>query len=338
MRKRKWMLVLTLVLGLLIGGAAGFVAQAKFKSKPQAREPVSTAPSRPAARTYVQPSPADAERIRAVVTYLSSNIGIRQQGKAGEKQAGSYLLTELEKMGYKVGMEQFPLTNGAASQNLVTSDPGRSDKYTIFICAHMDTRYNSPGANGDASGCAALLEVARTIKGTDHYPEIRFLVFGAGQENSSGEARMGARYYLGTQPPAERAKILGVIALDMTGVGPETDMRDWGPRSLSLAQNLVAYSQAKGVTAARLQGNKSDHEPFGEAGIPAVWIERMQPGGQPDPKANSSSDTADHIFVNLVAETTNLVRDYLMSLDQKACETMSKTAAASSAAPAQEDQ
>lgn len=331
MRRKKWMLALTLAAGLLVGGAAGFIAQARYRpAAKEAKAPAakSTAPGKAPAKSYVQPKPADSERIRAAIAYLSNNIGVRAQGKAGEKQASSYLLTELEKMGYGVGMEQFQLAGGLISQNLVTADSGTSDKYTIFVCAHMDTRPNSPGANGNASGCSALLEVARTVKDTKHFPEIRFLLFGAGQENSSGAFANGAAYYLGTQPAAERAKIIGVLSLDTIGVGPETCFRDWGSRSPSLATTLVSYAQAKGFNAARLQGSKSDHRPFGESGIPAVWVERMQPGGQPDPKANLSSDTADHVFPNLIAETVNLVRDYLLSLDETACKTMAASATA----------
>ena len=225
-------------------------------------------------------------------------------------------------MGYKVGMEQFQLPSGLSSQNLVTADPGQTDKYTFFICAHIDTRSGSPGANDDASGCASVLEVARTIKGTKHYPEVRFLLFGAEQDNSSGSGRFGSRAYLATQPASERAKIIGVLSLDTIGVGSENTFRNWGPRSPGLADKLVTFTQGKGLVSSRLEGDKSDHQPFGDDGIPAVWLERMLPGGQADTKVNTSEDTMDHVYVNLVAESANLTRDYLLSLDQQASKLM----------------
>ncbi|MHB8894020.1 MAG: M28 family peptidase [Candidatus Geothermincolia bacterium] len=336
-RRRKIWLVLTLVVGLAIGGAAGYFAQARFKSpkKTTAKSGAeTTAPSSTPSTTNAQPAPADIERIRQVMAFLSTNIGARPAGKAGEKQAGSYLATELEKLGYKVGMEQFPMPNGLTSQNLVTADPGQSSLYTFFIVAHMDSRSGSPGANDNASGCAALLEVARTIKGTKHYPEIRFLVFGAEEENSSGSARVGSTYYLGTQPQPERTKIVGVLSMDTIAVGPELTYKDWGPASPPLADALAGYSQGKGLQATRLKGQESDHEPFGDAGIPGVWLERMMPGGKGDPKAHDSSDTMDHVFVNLVAESVNITRDYLMTLNASSCKSMQTAAYGVVPAPA----
>ena len=326
-RRRKLWLALTLILGLAIGVAAGYLVQAKLQPKPKVsthkvvKVTKSTSPaasSKPNAAT----TPADPEKIRQVMTFLSANIGPRPEGKAGEKQAASYLLTELEKLGYKVGMEEFVLPSGSSSQNLVTADPGQSSKYTFFVCAHIDSKSGSPGANDNASGCAALLDVARTLKGTKHYPEVRFLLFGAEENNSSGTGRFGSRHYLGTQPEVERAKVLGVLSLDTIGVGSENTFRDWGVRSPGLADALVNYTQGKGLVSKRLQGQDSDHEPFGDAGIPAVWLERMLPGSQSDTKAGTSEDTMDHVYVNLVAESVNLTRDYLLSLDAKTCKSM----------------
>jgi hypothetical protein len=337
MRRRKLWLVLTLVIGLAIGVGAGYLVRVQLNASNKAKagqavkvKTKTVTKSSTPSKTYVTASAADTARITQVVSYLSTNIGPRPAGKAGEKQAGSYLATELEKIGYKVGMDQFPLPNGATSQNLVTADPGQSSAYTFFVCAHMDTVSGSPGANDNATGCAALLEIARAIKGTKHYPEIRFLVFGAEEENSSGTARVGSTYYLGTQPQVERAKIIGVLSMDTIGVGPQITYRDWGPASPTLADILVSYTKAKGLQTARLQGQTSDHEPFGNAGIPAVWSERMTLAGKSDPEVGTSSDTPTHVFVNLVAESVNLTRDYLLSLDQTACKSM---AAAKAAAP-----
>jgi len=312
-------LILTLVLGLVIGVAGGYFAQAKLRAP---KKPVATAHKKAESRKYNAPASTDVERIRQIMSYLSSNIGPRPEGKAQEKQAASFLVTEFEKAGYKVGMDQFALSGGQTSTNLVTADPGGTSEFTFFICAHMDSKSGAPGANDNASGCAAVLELARTIKGTRHFPEVRFLIFGAEEENSAGTARHGSRYYLGTQPPVERAKILGVLSIDTIGVGPEMTFRDWGSRSAPLADALVQYTKSKGLNGTRLQGNKSDHEPFGEIGIPAVWLERMASGGKSDNSIHSSGDAMNHVFVNLVAETVDVVKDYLLGLDEAACRKM----------------
>ena len=336
-RRRKLWLVLTLILGLAIGAAAGYFAQSQLKAKPKPATKVvkvtkTSSPSTTSKQSATAVA-ADPEKIRATMTFLSANIGPRPEGKAGEKQASSYLLTELQKLGYKVGMEQFVLPSGSNSQNLVTADPGQTDKYTFFVCAHVDTVSGSPGANANASGCAAVLELARTIKGTKHYPEVRLLLFGAEENNSSGVGKFGSRHYLGTQPQAERDKVIGVLSLDTIAVGSENTFRDWGAKSPPLADALVNYTQGKGLVSKRLQGEDSDHQPFGDAGIPAVWLERMLPGSQRDTRAGDSDDTMDHVYVNLVSESVNVVRDYLLSLDAKVCKAMSDAAHAPASQP-----
>jgi len=336
-RRKKLWLALTLILGLAVGAAAGYYAQAKLKAPKKATAQTSkaarnTTPTK-AAKGYSQPLPADVEKIRQTMNFLSTNIGPRPEGKSGEKQATSYLVTEFGKLGYKMGMEQFPLPSGLTSQNVVTSDPGTSSDFTVLVVAHVDTRAGSPGANDNASGSAAVLELARTLKGTKHFPEFRFLIFGAEEENGYGTSRLGSRYYLSTQPQAERAKILGVISMDTIAVGPELTFRNWGPKSPPLADALVAYSKGKGLNGTRLEGNKSDHEPFGETAIPAVWFERMMPGGQSDTTMHTSGDTMDHVFVNLVAESVDVIRGYLLTLDEQVSRAMS-AAAKAPAAPA----
>jgi Zn-dependent M28 family amino/carboxypeptidase len=121
--------------------------------------------------------------------------------------------------------------------------------------------------------------------------------------------------------------------MDTIAVGPELTFRPWGPKSPPLAAALVAYGKGKGLNATLLEGNKSDNEPFGEAAIPAAWFERMMPGGQNDPAMHTSSDTMDHVFVNLVAESVDVVKGYLMTLDRQACQAMSTAARAPATAP-----
>ncbi len=327
--RSRWIMAGMFVLGLLIGAVGGYVARYYvFKQEPPKEVPAKqSAPSgslkaedkQPAKAS--RPSPTDAATAQEVINYLSQQVGPRVAGTQGELTAATYLKGQLEKMGYSVGWQEFTLPNGSKSVNLVTADPGRTDKYTFLVGAHMDTRAGSPGANDNASGCAGVLEFARSVKGTDHLTEIRFIIFGAEEDFGSARnlARLGSTHYLGTQPANERAKMVGMFSLDMVSVGPEVHARDWGPNSPGLAQSLVKAAQAKGLNAFQDPNQQSDHEPFGGAGIPAVWIERMLPGGEYDHSIHEPSDKASHVSPALVTEVVDLVRDYVLKLDETYC-------------------
>src|SRR5262245_38795183 len=64
--------------------------------------------------------------------------------------------------------------------NLLATHPGASlAGEVIEVGAHYDTVPRSPGANDDASGVAALLEVARAVAGTPTRRAVRLCFFGA---------------------------------------------------------------------------------------------------------------------------------------------------------------
>lgn len=327
--RARWIMAGLFLLGLAIGGAGGFYLRYyALKPEPETRAPSDQ--SAPGGSLKAEekesskagkPTATDPERASQVIEHLSERIGPRVAGTQQEVRAATYLKGELEKMGYSVGWQEFPLPNGGRSVNLITADPGRTDKYTFLVGAHMDTRSGSPGANDNASGCAAVLEFARSVKDTDHLTEIRFIFFGAEEDFGSARtaARLGSAHYLGTQPPKERAKMVGMVSFDMVSVGPEIHVRDWGPNSPGLARGLVEAAREAGANAYQDPNEKSDHEPFGLAGIPAVWMERMLPGGAYDRAVHQPSDRASHVSSALVTEVVDMVRDYVMKLNEAYC-------------------
>jgi hypothetical protein len=324
--KTIWIMIGLLLLGLVIGAAGGYLIHYKIinPSKKKAVEKKALAKKqteKKKKKSYSEPLKADPSKVQQTMTYISQQVGPRVGGSQSENVAATYLRSELEKIGYSVGWQQFALPSGEISQYLATADPGQTDKYTFLVCANIDSRPGSPGANSNASGCAAVLELARCVKGTKHLSEIRILLFGAGEGygRSRTPQRIGSTYYLSTQPVEERSKMVAVVSADTISVGSEVHMRDWGTNSPGLAQDLVKAAQAKGINAYQDPNSDSDHEPFGTAGIPAVWVERMLPGGTPDRNINSSSDTIKNTSANLVTELVDLLQGYILGLDEAYC-------------------
>jgi hypothetical protein len=329
--RSKWIMAGLFVLGLALGAAAGFYIhyyllnpapkQKTAKERQAAAKQTDIDKSKRQEKKYSEPQPADPARAEQFMSYLSQQIGARPEGSEAERAAAAYLKSELESLGYAVSLQEFALPDGATSQNLIAADPGQSNPYTFLVSGHMDSRAGSPGANDDASGCAAVLELARVVKGTKHLTEIRFLLFGAEEDYGTKRSakRIGSNFYVNNQPPEELAKIVGMVSADTIAVGPEAHFREWGLNSPTLAQSLVFAAQAKGLNAMQDPSENSDHEPFGQAGIPAVWMERMLPGGQSDTSIHTAGDNMAHVSPSLVSELVDLLRVYLLSLDEKYC-------------------
>ena len=191
MNRNKPLIVLIIAICLLSGAAAGLLVQYALRtekkdktSKQQVTQTYKRTTIQPkdAGVTYKQPTPCDPQRMQGLMDYLCNKIGPRVEGQPEERAAADYLASELERIGYEVERQPFSLPDGRPSENLIAYDPGESDQYVFITSGHIDSRPSSPGANDNASGCAATLELAKTIKGTKYFPEIKFILFGAEED------------------------------------------------------------------------------------------------------------------------------------------------------------
>src|SRR5439155_6652078 len=80
------------------------------------------------------------------------------------EQAASYIRQHFQQAGFT--MMDAPIEGvGFPGINLLTHPvPGRIDLPLFIVAAHYDTIPGSPGADDNASGMAALLELARLIR------------------------------------------------------------------------------------------------------------------------------------------------------------------------------
>lgn len=77
-----------------------------------------------------------------------------------------------------------------ASSNAVGEIPGRRPGLPlVVVSAHHDTQCNNTGADDNASGVVALLELAQLLKAKRPLRTIRFVSFGAEEQLSVGSAR-----------------------------------------------------------------------------------------------------------------------------------------------------
>ena len=151
------------------------------------------------------------------------------------------------------------------------SDPDRRDE-VVIIGAHYDHLGPEPdgavinGANDNASGVSAMLEIAR-LWHTQGYRPARSVLFAAWDGEELG--LLGSAYYV-QHPTRPLTRTVAVINLDMVGAG-ET-LRIDGPDESPLVAQLQAAAATYGISATHMHVGRSDHVSFLDAGIPAAML------------------------------------------------------------------
>jgi hypothetical protein len=111
----------------------------------------------------------------------------------------------------KVGFKKQKLV----SQNVISYIPGKSNR-NLIISAHYDHKLSMPGADDNASGVSALLEISRVLK--ENYKNIKpnhNIVFCFWGSEEFGQ--LGSRYYTDFNPIYPLDSTILNINLDMIG-------------------------------------------------------------------------------------------------------------------------
>jgi len=178
----------------------------------------------------------------------------------------------------------------------------------VMVGAHHDSVHNGPGANDDASGVSAVLELARVMAEMPTDTELRFVTFGAEEKGL-----LGSYHYAGSLSEDEADRIVAHFQMDMVGArdaGGDHPAGGLIMYTIDGQKNLVTdlASAAGARTAADYpipygQLGRSDHQPFHELGIPtALFIHSPL-----EPTYHSPEDTLDKIDKNKLQEAAEIV-------------------------------
>ncbi len=264
----------------------------------------------------------DADLARRHVEVLAGDIGVREAGTDGEREAAGYISAELEKLGYTPATVKFSLPNGRTSQNVIAELPGTGSR-RIILGGHYDTKKPSPGANDNGTGSAALLALAAELKDEPLAPTIVFVWFGDEEmiDSNQDHHHYGSRAYVKAMTDAEKAATAAMLSVDMIGYGPEFRVRTMGKGPQTLQKDLLAFGAANGYSATYMKDPSkygySDHEPFELAGIPSAWIEWRD-----DPVYHTTKDVASHVDWEKVRQAGQLTLDYVRALDEQRMATL----------------
>ncbi len=171
------------------------------------------------------------------------------------------------------------------SQNVIArlegSDPKLKDEYLVYT-AHWDHLGRDPARQGDqifngaadnASGVAAVLEIARAFTWIDPAPRRSILFLSVTAEE---QGLLGAKFYA-SHPLYPLERTLADINLDVINLwGPTTDIISIGMGQTTLDDRLVEIAGRRGRTVlpdadpAKGYYFRSDHFEFARKGVPAI--------------------------------------------------------------------
>lgn len=130
------------------------------------------------------------------VETLADEIGERHVRKhAALHEAANYISQQWENMGYEVTRQPFK-TKGVECENLEISRIGKTrPEDIILICANYDSSKDCPGANGNSSGVAAMLEISRCFSQLNPGLTVRFVALANENPPYFGTEKSGSWIY-----------------------------------------------------------------------------------------------------------------------------------------------
>jgi hypothetical protein len=157
------------------------------------------------------------QRLKGDISALAETIGERNTVKHRQlQQSAEYITGRFRALGYTVREEPFIADNKTVMNIEAELKGSRTPNEIVVVGAHYDSPPDSPGANDNASGVAALLELARHFKDAKPERTLRFVAFVNEEPPFFQTNRMGSRVYAaGARKRGEN--IIAMLALETVG-------------------------------------------------------------------------------------------------------------------------
>jgi len=165
------------------------------------------------------------ERLRGHVERLAGEIGERNMMRHGALEAAaSYIAEAFAGCGIGAIREQAFDVAGRPARNIEAmcgeavcgARSGDRAGASVVVGAHYDSITGSPGANDNASGVAALIEIARSLAATPLARPVRLVAFANEEPPFFLTEHMGSLVYA-REAAASGLRIAGMLALETIG-------------------------------------------------------------------------------------------------------------------------
>lgn len=279
----------------------------------------------------------DSARVLSDLRFLSSPaLEGRRTGTPGNAAARAYIETELMAAGVQSfageWMHSFTLGGGSAATgwNVLGHVSGSEapDRF-IVLSAHYDHLGRRGdeiyhGADDNASGTAALLEIARAVAADPLGTSVLFAAFDAEEMGLQGAAVFVA------QPPVPVEAIVLNVNMDMISRNSAGEIYVAGTHHYPFLTPLVEEVASRSELRV-LRGHdrpdlppgddwtsSSDHGPFHAAGIPFAYF-----GVEDHPDYHQPTDTFERIDPGFFVDAVATVLDFVREADEHTIELLS---------------
>ncbi len=201
--------------------------------------------------------PADEEltalagELRSDVTALAGKIGPRHllAAPGNFAKAAEWVETELALIGYPVDVQEYRVF-GQPCWNFAVEVPGEARPEEIVVVgAHYDSAMNTPGANDNASGVAAVLALARRFFRRPADRTVRFVAFANEEPPYFQTEKMGSWVYA-RKCREQGERITAMLSLETIGYYDDAPGSQRYPAPFGLAYpstgNFVAFVGSTG--------------------------------------------------------------------------------------------
>ena len=246
----------------------------------------------------------------------------------------AYISRQLRLAGYDVEPQNFEL-QGITGVNLVATRPGSDTSAgTLLVGAHYDSVPGSPGADDNASGVAAALEIARLFTNYPTAATLKVVFFDQEEFQPEGEGLVGSSAFVLNDE--NLAGLEGAVILDMLGYTCSTPGCQQYPEGLELPERrdvgdfigVIGDAQHPGLLAAFNSDAesappmialpvplsaavffpdlfRSDHAPFWVKGIGAVMV--TDTADFRNPNYHRATDTVESLDLDFLTHVTQFV-------------------------------
>ncbi len=272
---------------------------------------------------------------------LAQEIGDRSIFKYDKlEEAKEYIVKRFKSLGYPVEFQSYNV-NAKEVKNIIAIKKGKEKPdQTIIVGAHYDTCFN-PGADDNASGIAALLELASLFAKKENNRTIKFIAFVNEEPPFFKTKDMGSRVYT-KAAKIKKENIKAALILESVGYySHKPNSQNYPPlfglfypnkgNFICIAGNLLSHALVKGVTSTFKKHTRfpvesfigpgfipgvdfSDNWSFWQEGYPAVMI--TDTAFYRNPHYHTASDTYKTLDYNSISEVVRGLGEVLIELSE----------------------